>query len=436
MFPVIHPQAAHPSMSNSKPIDIEKSILIVEDSTSFGTMLQQRIESQLGVKAIWAASYQACQAILEREDQAFAVALLDVNLPDAPRGEVIDLVLSRRIPAIVFTGVLDDTLRNSFWSRHIVDYVLKQSAASIDYAMTALRRILCNKDLKCLVVDDSKLYRKTMANLLRSQGYRVLEAQSGQEALDSLAANPDTKLVLADYTMPDMNGVELTRRIRKKTSLDQLAIIGISNTDNTETSVLFLKNGANDYIKKPFQTEEFYCRISLNIDTIQQFDTIRRLAYTDYLTKVSNRRHLFESGEAAAARAVASNAPLTVAMLDIDHFKRINDAYGHDAGDAVLVHLADRLCRAFGQEALVGRIGGEEFCVVCPGLALEETKPRFEALRAELAEAVVETQGQRLRYTVSIGLHDGPAPSFEARLKAADRRLYEAKTAGRNLVMA
>lgn len=416
-------------------VTTRKRILLVEDSTSFGAMLQQKIEKQLGIKATWVSSYAACQDVLAQEADVFFVALLDLCLPDAPRGEVIDLVLARKIPVIVFTGVLDDALRDSFWARHIVDYVLKQSTASIDYAIQAIRRIIDNKELHCLVVDDSKLYRRTMANLLRTQGYAVLEAESGQEALELLEQHPDIKLVLADYNMPDMDGVALTRTIRKTSSPQTRAIIGISNTDNKATSVLFLKNGANDYIKKPFQVEEFHCRVSLNMDTIRQFDTITRMAYTDALTQTANRRSLFTAGEAAASRAADTGEPLTVAMLDIDHFKGINDTHGHDAGDAVLRHLAGTLRSYFGQGHVVGRIGGEEFCLVSPGQDMASLEPRYEALRAAVEAAVVRTEGREIRYTVSIGIQDKPASSFDARLKEADERLYAAKTSGRNRIV-
>ena len=422
-------------MPEAKLPEREPRVLLVEDSNVFGTVLQRKIEGTLCIAADWVTSYKDCEDLLATTEARYVVALLDINLPDAPDGQVIDLVLSRKIPVIIFTGRLSDKLRDMVWSRRIVDYILKQSTHSIDYALKTIQRIISNKNLKCLVVDDSKLYRKSIVNLLEAHGYKALEAQNGREALEALALHPDVKLILADYNMPDMDGVELTRQIRRTSRIDEQAIIGISNADNKTTSVLFLKNGANDYIKKPFQIEEFYCRISLNIDTIQQFDTIKKMAYTDYLTQVYNRRYLFEAGSAAAIRAMENGGLLTVTMIDIDHFKNINDTYGHDAGDVVIVHLAATLRAVFPEGHIIGRIGGEEFCIVSPGHDTTAIVARCDRLRAALADAVVQAADQDIRYTVSVGVHGAPLGPFETMLKAADCRLYTAKTTGRDKVV-
>lgn len=411
-------------------------ILIVEDSRTFGVVLKGRIERELSVDVTWLRSYAECKALLSDGNAPFSVALLDVNLPDAPGGAVIDLVLSHDIPVIVLTGTLNDAMRDAFWAKHIVDYILKRSPQCIDSTIKAVRNILRNKELKCLVVDDSRLSRHHVSTLLAAQGYTVLTAANGREALEILGKHRDVILTVTDYTMPGMDGVALTQEIRKTIPIDEMALIGVSSTGNASTSILFLKNGANDYLTKPFQAEEFYCRVSLNIDTILQFRTIRTLANTDFLTRLSNRRHLFESAAAAAEAARHSASPLSVAMIDIDHFKDINDTRGHDVGDVVLTHLADALRQVFGEGQAIGRIGGEEFCVVSPGLAAAELLERCETLRQTVAASRIPTPAGPVGYTISVGLHSAVAEPFEAMLKAADGKLYRAKGSGRNTIIA
>ena len=414
---------------------VPAQILIVEDSQTFGVVLQRRLQRELSVAVAWMRTYQECEALLAGGSPTFSVALLDVNLPDAPRGEIIDLVLAHDIPVIVLTGTFSDAMRDAFWAKHIVDYILKQSSQCIDYAVKAVRRIIRNKDLKCLVVDDSRLARHHVSTLLASHGYTVLTAKSGREALELLAKHRDVILTVTDYTMPEMDGVTLTQEIRKLIRIDEMAVIGISSADNPSTSVLFLKNGANDYLRKAFQTEEFYCRVSLNIDTIIQFQTIKTLANTDFLTRLSNRRHLFESAEAVVQDARRASLPVGVAMIDIDYFKCINDSYGHDAGDVVLICLAATLRQVFDDDHIIGRIGGEEFCVVSLGYDAAELLDRYESLRRAVAESSVKTPAGPIRFTISIGLHEAPGESFETLLKAADDKLYAAKAGGRNRII-
>ncbi len=423
-------------MSQPQPSPPSRRVLLVEDSDLFGRLLAGKLKLELGLGTVWLKTFGECLRLLDSGDTAFDAALLDITLPDAPHGEIIDLVLSHGIPGIVFTGSVSDAQREAFWAKRIVDYILKQSECGLDIAVRQVKRIIDNRDMRCLVVDDSRLYRKSIANLLRAHGFHVHEAASGREALAILAAHRDIKLALVDYTMPEMDGVALTREIRRLGRIDELAVIGLSNSEDKATPIRFLKNGANDYIKKPFEVEEFYCRVSLNIDMLSQFATIKELAYTDPLSGTANRRALFAAGQAALAQARQSHVPLTVAMIDIDRFKHVNDTFGHEAGDDVIRHLGATLREYFPQgEHHIGRIGGEEFCVASPGRTAAQLLPVYEAFRRHIAGAVVAARGHGIAYTVSVGLHDAAGASFEDMLKEADVKLYKAKTLGRNRIV-
>ena len=189
-------------------------VLVVEDSRTFPSQLSRRITEELGHEVVLTDSKAKAEEILAADTDFFA-ALLDLNLPDAPQGQVVDLVLARGIPSIVFTGELNDALRDQFWSKQIVDYILKQNMDNVAYMLSLVERLHRNPGIKVLVVDDSATARVVISLLLRAHRYQVLLAEDGQSALAMLAENPDVRLVLADYNMPGMDGAELVRAIRR-----------------------------------------------------------------------------------------------------------------------------------------------------------------------------------------------------------------------------
>ncbi|MFZ5425473.1 MAG: diguanylate cyclase [Thermodesulfobacteriota bacterium] len=412
------------------------TVLIVEDSKTFGALLVRLVERETGREAVWVKSHEECRATLESGERSFDAALLDLNLPDAPDGQVVDLVLSHAVPSIVFTGELSDDLRDVIWSKHIVDYVLKESLHNLEYVATLLKRILRNKGLRTLVVDDSKMARNHASALLTAHGYDVVEASNGGEALYIIEKDPEIRLVLTDFNMPDMDGARLTKAIREVTRRESLFIIGMSSQGSYLTSVAMLKSGANDFITRPFQAEEFYCRISQNVDMLNMIEDLTGMANRDFLTGLHNRKYLFESGRQLLANQLRGNLSLTAAIMDIDHFKKINDTHGHDAGDAVLRHFASLLRERFRESDVIARFGGEEFCVLSVNMDPARAFGVFDAFRRDVADKPLNHHGSVISCTVSIGVHTGRVSTFEALLKAADDLLYKAKQEGRNRVAA
>jgi len=411
------------------------SILVVDDSKTFGALLKRLVERETGCDCVWVKSYAECRAALESAPEPFAAALLDLNLPDAPNGEVVDLALSHEVPSVVFTGELSRELREHIWSKRIVDYVLKEGMHNLEYVARMLKRLLRNRGLRVLVVDDSRSMRAQIASLLRAYAYEVYEAADGQHALTMLDADPSIQLILTDCTMPGMDGVALTKAIRQINGMQRAVIIGVSSLDESSTTVGFLKAGANDFITKPFQTEEFYCRIGQNIDMLNMIEDLANMASVDFLTGLGNRKQLFETGRKLFANQMRGNLHLSVAMMDIDHFKKVNDSFGHDAGDAVLRHFSAMLAGRFRSGDVVARIGGEEFCVVCVNMDPDKAFEVFDAFRRGVAACPVVYEGREIPCSVSIGAYTGAADSFEGLIKAADDLLYKAKQQGRNRVV-
>lgn len=405
------------------------NVLVVDDSRMFSQVVVQKLEQTITGR-IFAAGTLA-ETVVLLDAHAFDVAMLDLNLPDAPSGEVVDLVLARGIPVIVFAGDCTDQTRRRLWSKNIVDYVVKEGGESLRYAVRQARRIIMNKSLKILVIEDSEMVRGLIAGLLRVHRYQVLEAENGLEGLRVLHEHPDIRLIITDYEMPKMDGVRFIRRVRERYPKEELAIIGISSHELEFLSARFLKSGANDFLTKPFSSEEFYCRVSQNMDLLEYIRTIKDYSERDFLTGLCNRRYLFEHGPERIRVAQKKGLLVCVAMLDIDHFKRINDDFGHDAGDAVLAWLGARLRDRFGAHGIVARLGGEEFCLLCvdPPLDFRLDLDRF---RAEIAAGSCPVGDTVVNFSLSVGLRVSRDENLETMLKKADGLLYAAKTNGRD----
>lgn len=416
---------------DTKPKKLSSKILIVEDSKTVSSVLCKQVGETLRFEPVPAYSLAEARSILE-DDKDFFVALLDLNLPDAPSGEIVDYVLEKRIPPIILTGTFDETLRDQILAKNVVDYVLKDNAHSLEHVTSLISRIYRNQKITILLVDDSPAFRSYCRRLLEVHKFKVLEANNGLEALDLIEEGPEITLVITDYNMPEMDGFELVTRVRERFGRDEMGIIGLSAQGSGVVSAKFLKMGANDFLPKPFESEEFYARVTQNIEIIELIHELRETAIRDPLTRLYNRRYYFGEGEKHLIEARESDTPVTVAMIDIDRFKEVNDRYGHDAGDEVLVRLADRLVMTFGKSHIVSRFGGEEFSVFAYGLHGQRAARFFDDFRRLIENTEVQYGESTIRFTISIGLSWDEDLELTQLIREADRRLYKAKRDGRN----
>lgn len=410
------------------------NVLIVEDSKFFSSMLERRITEDLGFNVDLRTTYAEAVDAIENDPTGYLVALLDLTLPDAPNGEIVEYAMKKKIPSIIFTGGFDGKLRSRFISWNIVDYILKDSNASMDSVLTTLKRIQKNQHIKALVVDDSRSMREAISRLLSTQLYQVLEAENGVEGLRVLAENPDIKLIVSDYDMPKMDGFEFIKKVREQRSKNEVAIIGMSASDDPLLSARLIKNGANDFVPKPFQVEEFHCRVGHSIEMLENIELIRDLSYKDPLTRLYNRRYFFENAKKFVEQCTADGLAYSVAMLDIDFFKKVNDTYGHDGGDKVLKKVSSLIRERFAEHAIACRFGGEEFCVLLSHARGEDIVPVFDGMRQAIESANMVSGDDVIKVTISTGVCSEP-DSVEAMLKIADSRLYTAKETGRNKVV-
>lgn len=405
------------------------NVLVVDDSKMFLQVLVQSLEEAVAGRIISAGSLTETRALLDQHE--FAVAMLDLNLPDASQAEVVDLVLEKGIPVIVFAGDCTDQTRKRLWSKNIVDYVLKEGGESLRYAVRQARRVILNREVKVLVVEDSEMVRTMVAGLLRVHRFQVFEACNGREGLQVLNANPDIRLIITDYEMPEMDGIRFVRTVRARHPKEEMAIIGISSHELESLSARFLKSGANDFLTKPFSSEEFYCRVSQNMDLLEYIQTIKDYSEKDFLTGLFNRRYLFAQGPSRIRKKQKQGDAVCLVMLDIDHFKKINDQFGHETGDVVLRDLGEQLRRHFAHRGIAARLGGEEFCLLLNDDG-GSAAALLEAFRREVAATDFTCGGVRCSFSVSIGLCVSTHLDLEAMLKNADDALYMAKNNGRN----
>ena len=412
-----------------------RHILLVEDSKFYGMVIKDRITSTLGWDVTWAQSLAEAREALASGDPFF-LAVLDLILPDSADDGIVDLALEHEVLPIVLTSSYSDDLRRRIWRRRVADYVIKEGPQAVDYVVSLIRRIGTNHEVGVLVVDGIEDSCAALADLLRVNRYRVKEAGSGQEAIAAMDDDPTFQLLIVDDYIQGMDCFELVKRVRKKFARDRMAIIGISDIGSGHTSARFIKSGANDFLYKPFSTEELYCRVAENVTALQQYCLLEDMANRDYLTGLYNRRYLFAVGEKLLANARRKNLQMGVAILDLDFFKRVNDTYGHEAGDEVLKEVSAVLNSRFRESDVVARIGGEEFCVLTANMDPSHTRGIFETLRRSVEELRIKSGEHSIQPTVSIGVNlNAREASLESAMARADECLYRAKEEGRNRVV-
>lgn len=410
------------------------TVLIVEDSPLVMKIIRHVAQQVDAFQYLYAENFAETKKILEQEGQEVFAALVDLNLPDAPDGEVVDYVLAKNINTIVLTASFDEKRREKLLSKGIVDYVTKEGRFSYQYALNLVDRIFHNQDIKVMVVDDSETSRFFIKNLLAQHLFTIYEAGNGIEAIKVLLENPDIKLLITDYQMPQMDGLELVQNIRHKYEKSDLAIIGLSGEGQGALSAKFIKAGANDFLHKPFNHEEFHCRVRHTVEAIEHIEHIQDAANRDYLTGVYNRRYFFARGGELYQQARANNSSIAAAVLDLDHFKKVNDQFGYEGGDAVLREVTQVLDDSL-HRFLLARPSGEEFFILMPGLDNLKALALIKRVQDIVNETPVEIMGETVYVSFSAGISNHLCDSLTDQLNVANGYLYRAKEAGRNLVI-
>jgi len=295
-----------------------------------------------------------------------------------------------------------------------------------------------------LLAEDDPIFRHVIATWLEKWGYKVIRAENGQQAWSILQQDAAPQMLILDWMMPEIDGVELCERLRDRGAGSYRYVLLVTARDNKDDVVAGLDAGADDYLTKPFNAEELRARLragrrilQLQAALLKSREDLQFEATHDPLTGLWNRRAIMDILRREMLRYQRTNSPLGVMMADLDHFKKINDSHGHLVGDSVLRESSRRLAETIRSYDSAGRFGGEEFLVVTPGCSASDVVSTAERIRTAVSTRPIGTDAGRIKATLSLGVastetlqtHDA-----EVLLRAADNALYAAKAAGRSRV--
>ena len=295
--------------------------------------------------------------------------------------------------------------------------------------------------MKILVAEDDPVFKRLLEASLLKLGYDLVVTSDGEQAWEMLMLPDAPALVISDWIMPKLDGTELCRRIRATKKARYVYFILLTARGDKQDIIRGLEAGADDYLIKPFNPEELKWRVQIGKRILDLESRILEMAMTDALTGALNRSAFLERMETEIQRAKRFQAPLSLIMADIDHFKKVNDVHGHQAGDLILQALVNEIKRCIRGYDFVGRYGGEEFFIGLPGIGMLAAQSVAERLRNTIEQTSVALPGQPdpVRITSSFGitvLALEENDSLEKMIKRADEALYKAKNSGRNRVCA
>jgi diguanylate cyclase (GGDEF)-like protein len=300
--------------------------------------------------------------------------------------------------------------------------------------------------MKILAAEDNPIFQSVLRSMLTKWGYEVMIGRDGEEALAILQSNETPRLAILDWMMPGIDGVEVCRRVRAAGKEPYVYILLLTARTDSQDLVEAMEAGADDYLTKPFNTLELRARlragrriVELQEELLVAREALRVQATHDSLTGLLNRAAILEVLRTELARASREHQPVSVLMVDLDHFKKINDQLGHLAGDIVLRETTRRMASAIRRYDSIGRYGGEEFLVILPGCASEGALAQAERLRLAVGAEPIDLGCRLVSVTCSIGYAycaDAASGTSDSLVREADGALYGAKEGGRNRIAA
>jgi two-component system cell cycle response regulator len=410
-------------------------ILHIDRSELFRKIMQE-IVFRCGHSVHSVATKQEALSFIAEHDTDLIITALEFDDGDA-ESFILDLpqATKKDIPVVVVTSSDSLELRERLFSLGVVDYILKTDVNEDHFkhffatlsAEDELSRFM--RDMKIAILDDSPIILKVIHRILDMNGFRFVDFYI--KPGDLLHTNNIYDLYLIDIVLPELTGDKVIAELRSRQP--NAIIISMSQFTGEKSISTVLLAGADDYIHKPFDGASLLSRIKINVRSFQYKKRLELMAVTDGLTGLYNHRFIFERLEEEIAKVSRYGRPLSVIMLDIDNFKRVNDTFGHRVGDEVIQSVAHAIIANTRKSDVVGRYGGEEFLILLPETDLSAAKVVAEKIRSTVAQLRFETK--ELAITISAGVAQAQKDeSYEALVNKADTNLYQAKRSGKNRV--
>jgi diguanylate cyclase (GGDEF)-like protein len=410
--------------------------LLVEDTRLYSVAVRDKLESFFGLEVIHCPTFAALKNALSEPNAEFSLAILDLCQADAADGEALDYVISRGIRPVVFSASSNNRRREEVLAKNVHEFVLKNSERSLDNLAATVDRILSLGKPEVLIVCPDLRYDSSFARLVEHANYSVSIMPSGEEALEFLDRARTVELVLLNVSVGDAEVAEFLDALKSRFGEDAARVIGYSDQNLPSQAGWFLKAGGDEFLSLPMSALDLESRLTHTLAIHQQIRSLRRMASRDFLTDMLNRRYFFDRGPKIVEMCIRQRMPVSAALLDIDHFKKLNDTYGHEVGDLVLKSVSRKMLSLVGEDKhLPARLGGEEFGILFTNLSIRAAYEFCERIRSEIAMTRIVVEEEEISVTVSMGLAEiSGLESFDNYLNAADQYLYLAKHSGRNRV--
>ncbi|KGI57081.1 bile resistance response regulator CbrR [Campylobacter sp. MIT 97-5078] len=408
-----------------------EKILIIDDNKMLTKLLAKKISSALHFEVDTAFSFTEAIGLFEQGNRYF-LCFADLCLPDANDGEIVDYVLEIGLPTIVLTASNDAQTREKFMDKDILAYIYKESKTCIEQIINSIDLLNKNRKSKVIIALSKVAERNELKKIFNLRLFNVLVAAHGEEALNYLNDNADTKLIIADAQMPVMNGLDLLIEIREKYSKTELGMI-IVGEKNDALEASLLRNNVNEFIAKPFSKELFNARLDKLLKYMNDFELISTFTDIEPLTGAKNSVALKSELEDYLREIQGSDEEFAFAYLDIDNLNFINEEYGFDIGNAVLKSaVKEALNETMGKD-IVGHFSTEKICILLKNISSEKAIKVFSSIRVNIKNKSILVSFDELFFTASIGITFGKAGANlnELSLKA-NKALQSAKDSGKD----
>lgn len=412
-------------------------VLLVEDTRLYTVAVRSLLEARFGLVVVPCSTFAALKRELDVEGKEFDLAILDLCLADATNGEALDHILACNIPAIVFSGYASDARRGEILANRAAEFVYKNSSRSLDRLAEAVERVLSANRPLALLIDPDEATAVPSITAAMEGTFAVTHCLSVDQALSRLdASKRAVELVIVRHDVISECDYALLETLALRFGDNSVRVVGFATEPADGAAARFLRAGGDDFLQLPMIEADIAGRLNHILAIHRQIQSLQRMASRDYLTDMLNRRYFFDRGPKIVEMCLRQSAPVCAAILDIDHFKRLNDTYGHEIGDLVLKAVSRRLLQLVGEkEHLPARIGGEEFALLLTNMDIRQAYEFCERIRTDIAKTKIVVDDEDISVTVSMGLASiSELETFDNYLNAADQYLYLAKHSGRNRV--